>query len=393
MRTQVAIIGAGPAGLMLAQLLARAGVEAVLLERRSRAHVEGRIRAGVLEAGTVDLLRQAGLGVRMDREGQLHHGAVFADAERMVRVDFDAACGRSVMVYGQTEITRDLYAAHNALATPVWHEVEGVTLTGLDGARAEVRWQQGGVERSLTADFVAGCDGFHGISRQAIPAAARQEVERVWPFAWLGMLSESPPAAPELVYAASPRGFALASMRNPTLSRYYLQVPAGTRAADWDAEAFWAELRRRLPPPVAETLQTGAVVETSVAQLRSFICAPMRWGRLFLCGDAAHIVPPTGAKGLNLALADARLLASALAGWYGDGDAAGLDAYSDQALTRVWRAMRFSAAMTAMLHRMPDADAFSTRLQAAELAQLAHSATARRLLAENYTGLALDRPD
>jgi len=387
MRTQVCIVGGGPAGLLLSQLLHRAGVDTVVLEQRSRAHVLGRIRAGVLEDGLCDLLRRAGVGARMDREGYRHTGTAIAAAGRQFRIDFERLAGREVMVYGQTELTRDLYAARDAMGGTILHEVADVAIAGVEGAAPEVTFRHDGATRRIVCDFVAGCDGFHGVSRRTIPDAVRREYERVYPFGWLGVLSETPPVDDELIYASHDNGFALCSMRNRALSRYYIQVPLDDPVAAWPDARFWDELRRRLPTGVADALVTGPAIEKSVAPLRSFIAEPMRWGRLFLAGDAAHIVPPTGAKGLNLAASDIHYLSEGLIAHYaGDGDAL-LDGYSDRALARVWKASRFSWSLTNLLHRFPDRGGFDRRMQAAELDWLAGSAAAQAALAENYVGL------
>ena len=385
MRTQVAIIGGGPSGLLLSQLLNRSGIATVVIERKSRDYVLGRIRAGVLETGLVNLLREAGAGARMDREGHLHDGCHLAQNGRMFRIDFKQACGKQVMVYGQTEVTRDLYEAQDAIGATVIHEAEDVALHDLTGS-PHVTWRDAGGEHSLDCDFVAGCDGFHGISRQAIPDTVRTEFEKVYPFGWLGILSRTPPVEDELIYAAHDRGFALASMRNPALSRYYIQVPLTDRVEDWSDEAFWDEFRARMPADVAARLVTGPSIEKSIAPLRSFVSEPMRWGKLFLCGDAAHIVPPTGAKGLNLAASDVHYLFEGLVAHY-RGDDSGIDAYSSRALARIWQAMRFSWSLTTMMHRFPGASDYERRMQDTDLALLERSATARQLLAENYTGL------
>jgi p-hydroxybenzoate 3-monooxygenase len=308
MRTQVCIVGGGPSGLLLGQLLHRAGIDTIVLERRSRAHVLARIRAGVLEDGLCDLLRRAGVGDRMDREGFPHAGTVLAAAGRQFRIDFQALTGRSVMVYGQTEVTRDLYAACDATGVPILHDVAGVEIEGADTDAPAVAFRHDGVARRVACDFVAGCDGFHGVSRRTVPKAVRTEFERVYPFGWLGVLSETPPVNEELIYANHERGFALCSMRHENLSRYYVQVPLDDSVAGWPDSRFWDELRARLPARIAEALVTGPSIEKSIAPLRSFIAEPMRWGRLFLAGDAAHIVPPTGAKGLNLAASDIHYL-------------------------------------------------------------------------------------
>lgn len=387
MRTEVAIIGAGPSGLLLSQLLNRAGVATVLLERSSRTHVLERIRAGVLERGTVRMLQAAGVSGRMEREGLPHDGCWLSDDDRMVRIDFRALTGQSVMVYGQTEVTADLYAAQDTMGTRILHEVADVAIHDADGAAPFVIFTHNGQRQRLDCAFVAGCDGFHGVSRRTIPANLRQEFERVYPFGWLGVLSRTPPANPELIYATSRNGFALASMRNPTLSRYYVQVPLTERVEDWSDERFWDRLRSCLPGEIAAELVTGPSVEKSIAPLRSFVCAPLRWGRLFLVGDAAHIVPPTGAKGLNLAVSDVHYLHSALIDALRRGDTDGIDAYSERALARIWKAMRFSWQMTMMLHRFDDEDSFAAQMRRATLRHLSESETARRDLAENYIGL------
>ncbi len=386
MRTQVAIIGGGPSGLMLSQLLMRAGIDTVVLERQSRDYVLGRIRAGVLEQGCVDLLRRAGCGDRMDREGMVHEGTNLSTVNGMFRVDFKARVGATVMVYGQTEVTQDLYAAQDVLGATIIHQARDVALHDLTGDAPHVTWEKDGRSHRLDCDYIAGCDGFHGISRQSIPAESRTEYERVYPFGWLGVLSRTAPATEELIYANHPRGFALASMRNPQLSRYYIQVPLSDKVEDWSDAAFWDELRRRLPAEVAEVMETGPSVEKSVAPLRSFVTEPMRWGRLFLVGDAAHIVPPTGAKGLNLAASDVHYLFEALQAACA-GDAAALDLYSDRALRRIWGAMRFSWWMTSMLHRFPGQSDFDQKIQEAELYQLETLETAQAAMARNYTGL------
>lgn len=387
MRTQVAIIGGGPSGLLLSQLLNRAGIATVLLERKTRDYVLSRIRAGVLETGCVDLIREAGAGERMDREGHLHDGCYLSSNGRPFRVDFKASAGRQVMVYGQTEVTKDLYDAQAAIGATVIHEAEDVALHDLTGDAPHVTYRLNGAPQRLDCDFVAGCDGFHGVSRQTMPESVRKEYEKVYPFGWLGVLSRTPPVAEELIYASHDRGFALASMRNAMLSRYYIQVPLSDQLADWSDDAFWAELKKRIPEDAAARLVTGPSIEKSIAPLRSFVTEPMRWGRLFLCGDAAHIVPPTGAKGLNLAASDVYYLFDGLSQFYKTGSSSGIDAYSQRALARIWQAMRFSWSLTTMMHRFPSATDYERRMQQSELAQLEHSETARRLMAENYTGL------
>lgn len=387
MRTQVAIIGGGPSGLLLSQLLNRTGISTVVLERKSRAYVLSRIRAGVLESGTVNLIREAGAGARMDAEGHLHDGCHLSSNGRMFRVDFKEACGKQVMVYGQTEVTKDLYDAQDAIGATVIHDAEDVALHDLTTDAPYVTYTLNGTPLRLDCDYVAGCDGFHGVSRQSMPLDVRREFEKVYPFGWLGILSRTPPVESELIYASHDRGFALASMRNPMLSRYYIQVPLTDTVDQWSDEAFWAEIKLRLPTEVAARLATGPSIEKSIAPLRSFVTEPMRWGRLFLCGDAAHIVPPTGAKGLNLAASDVHYLFEGLVQVYRQNNTGGIDGYSQRALARIWQAMRFSWQLTTMMHRFPGASDYERRMQDADLAQLETNPTARKLMAENYTGL------
>jgi p-hydroxybenzoate 3-monooxygenase len=387
MRAQVCIIGGGPSGLLLSQLLHRKGIETVVLERRSRDYVLGRIRAGVLEQGMVALMHEAGAGERMDREGFVHTGTFLALQNRGFRVDFKATTGKTVMVYGQTEVTRDLYDARDAMGGKVIHDAEGVTLHGLDTDAPHVTYHRDGAEHRVDCDFVVGCDGFHGVSRRSIPATVLKEFERVYPFGWLGILSETPPVDHELIYANHPRGFALCSMRNANLSRFYVQCPVDDSLDAWSDDRFWDELRRRIPEEAADRLVTGPSIEKSIAPLRSFVAEPMRWGRLLLCGDAAHIVPPTGAKGLNLAASDVHYAYHALVRHYLDGDDGGLDSYSAQALSRVWKAIRFSWWFTTLMHRFPEQTDFEQRIQEAELEALEASVAAQTVMAENYVGL------
>jgi p-hydroxybenzoate 3-monooxygenase len=386
MRTQVCIIGGGPSGLLLSQLLHNAGIDTVVLERQSREHVLSRTRAGVLEWGSVEMLRKAGVGARMEAEGFVHGGTYLAARNRGFRIAFDALIGKQVMVYGQTEVTRDLYAARDKAGGVVIHGVEGVSPHDLDTDAPHVSYHKDGVAQRVDCDFVAGCDGFHGPSRKAIPADVLREYERVYPFGWLGVLSETPPVSHELIYANHARGFALCSMRNANLSRYYVQCPVTDGLEQWSDQVFWDELRRRIPADAADALVTGPSIEKSIAPLRSFVAEPMRWGRLFLVGDAAHIVPPTGAKGLNLAIGDVHYLHEGLIRYY-QGDDEGVQTYSERALARVWKSERFSWSLTTMLHRFPEQSAFEQRMQEAELDYLETSAAAQRVLAENYVGL------
>lgn len=386
-RTQVAIIGAGPAGLLLGRLLERRGIDTVILERRSPDYVLSRIRAGVIEPGAVELLEKAQVADRLHKEGLIHTGTeLMFDGDRL-RIDFAALTGRAVTVYGQTEVTRDLMDARSESGAVSIYEAEDVSLHDFDTDRPKVRYVQDGVTREIACDVIAGCDGFHGIARASLPEGALTTFERVYPFGWLGILTDRPPVAEELIYAHHARGFALCSMRSPTRSRYYVQVSSDEHVENWSDDRFWDELRRRLDPQTAERLETGPSIEKSIAPLRSFVAEPLRFGRLFLAGDAAHIVPPTGAKGLNLAASDVGYLADALLEFFHDRSSAGLDAYSARALARIWKAERFSWWMTSLLHLFPETDTFGRRIQRAEFDYLASSEAAQRVLAENYVGL------
>jgi p-hydroxybenzoate 3-monooxygenase len=388
MRAQVGIIGGGPAGLLLSQLLHLAGVTTAVLERRSRAYVMGRIRAGVLEQGFQNLMERAGIARRMTRDGQVHGGVNIAYQEDRLRIDLEGLTGgMTVMVYGQTEVTRDLYEARDDLDGIVIDEAEDVTPHDIESDRPYLTFRKSGSDERLDCDFVIGCDGFHGVSRQAIPAAKLNTFERVYPFGWLGVLSDTPPVNEELIYARHDIGFALCSLRGPQLSRYYVQVAADENPDDWSDNDFWERLKATIPAEVAQRLVTGASIEKSVAPLRSFVAEPLRWGRLFLAGDAAHIVPPTGAKGLNLAASDIHYLSEALIAWYDRSDDSGLESYSRRALARIWKAERFSWWMTQLLHRFPENEGFGDRIQRAEFDYLRSSRAAQTALAENYVGL------
>lgn len=392
MRTQVAIIGAGPSGLLLGQLLHKAGIDNVVIERQSADYVLGRIRAGILEQITVDLLHEAGVGERVDREGTVHHSIelVFKNTRHAIDVT-GLTQGKVVTAYGQTEVTRDLMQARAAAGLTTHYSAGHVTVQGFDGDRPTVRFEQDGQTHELACDFIAGCDGFHGVCRASVPRHAITEHEKVYPFGWLGVLADVPPVSPHaVVYANSERGFGLCSMRSLTRSRYYVQCPIDDKVEAWSDDRFWDELRRRLDPAMAEAMVTGPSIEKSIAPLRSFVAEPMRFGRLFLAGDAAHIVPPTGAKGLNLAASDVKYLSSALIEHYLDHSDAGIDHYSQHALARVWRAERFSWWLTTLMHRFPDTDGFGQKVQEAELDYLVHSEAMSRTLAENYVGLPLD---
>ena len=398
MRTQVAIIGAGPSGLLLGQLLSRAGIDNVIIERQSPDYVLGRIRAGVLEQVCVDLLDEAGVGERMHREGLVHGGFEMLFRGRRHRIDMHGLTGgKNVMVYGQTEVTRDLMDARAAAGLPTVYSASDVSVQDFDTSHPAVRYDtdgpQGTVSHQLDCDFIAGCDGFHGVCRASVPRGAITEYEKVYPFGWLGVLADVPPVSHELIYANTERGFALCSMRSTTRSRYYVQCELSDKAEQWSDDAFWAELRSRLDPQARERLVTGPSIEKSIAPLRSFVAEPMRFGRLFLAGDAAHIVPPTGAKGLNLAATDVKYLSSALIEHYREHSSAGVDHYSERCLRRIWKAERFSWWFTSLMHRFPDTAGFGQKVQEAELDYLIHSEAASRSLAENYVGLPLNFGD
>lgn len=388
MKTQVCVIGGGPSGLLLSQLLHRKGIDNVLIEKHTRNYVLARIRAGVLEHGFARLMREAGCGERMDREGEIHDGVFIAHDGKLDRIDLHKySGGSSVLVYGQTEVTRDLYEAREQMHGKVIHEVEDVALHDLAGSTPHVTFRQGQGNYRVDCEFIVGADGFHGVSRKSIPAGVLREYERVYPFGWLGVLSQTKPVSPELIYTKHKNGFALCSLRSQVLSRYYIQVPLTDTVEDWSDDAFWAELKNRLPAEVAARLQTGPSIEKSIAPLRSYVAEPMRYGRLFLAGDAAHIFPPTGARGLNSAASDVYYLYHGLVDHYHRGDDAGLDGYSEKALARVWKAQRFSWWMTTMLHRFPANSPYEDRLQNTELAYLFSSDAAKSVMAENYVGL------
>ena len=388
MRTQVAIIGAGPSGLLLGQLLHNAGIDNVIIERQTGEYVLGRIRAGVLEQGMVDLLRQAGVSQRMDAEGLVHSGFELALDDRQVHIDLKGLTGgKTVMVYGQTEVTRDLMDAREAVGAQTLYSASNVQPHDMKTDAPYVTFDKDGESWRLDCDYIAGCDGFHGVARQSIPSDVLKIFERVYPFGWLGVLADTPPVNDELVYARHERGFALCSQRSASRSRYYLQVPAGEKVEDWSDQRFWDELKTRLPTALAERLVTGPSLEKSIAPLRSFVVEPMQYGRLFLLGDAAHIVPPTGAKGLNLAASDVSTLFNMLCKVYTEGRTDLLERYSEVCLRRIWKAERFSWWMTSMLHRFPDSDGFSQRITDSELAYFVDSEAGRTTIAENYVGL------
>jgi len=386
-RTQVGIVGAGPSGLLLAQLLHRAGVESVVLERQSRDYVLSRIRAGVLERGTVALLEQAGVAERVHREGMVHDGVMLQFDSRLHRIDFRELVGTTVTVYGQTEVTRDLMNARDAVGGVTIYEAQDVKLIDYGSDRPRLSYRKDGQEHELECDYIAGCDGFHGVCRASVPADRIQLFERVYPFGWLGILSRTRPLDHELIYTSHERGFALASMRSNSVSRYYVQCTLEDKVEEWSDDRFWDEFRLRVGPEVAARLETGPSIEKSIAPLRSFVAEPMRFGNLFLVGDAAHIVPPTGAKGLNLAASDVGYLSRALIERYKNDNPGALDAYSDTALRRIWAAERFSWWMTSLMHRFPETTGFDRRVQVAEFNYLSGSRAASTALAENYVGL------
>ena len=391
MRTQVAIIGAGPAGLLLGQLLFKAGIDNVIVERQTGDYVLGRIRAGVLEQVTMDLLAQAGVDARARSEGLPHHGIELLFKGERHRIDMHGLTGgKQVTVYGQTEVTHDLMNARAAAGLTTIYSAASVSLEDFDGARPIVRYQKDGAEHEIECDFIAGCDGYHGVSRASVPANAMHLYEKVYPFGWLSVLADVPPVSDELIYANTSRGFALCSQRSQTRSRYYLQVASDEKVENWRDQAFWNELRARLDPEARERLVTGPSLEKSIAPLRSFVAEPMRFGKLFLAGDAAHIVPPTGAKGLNLATADVGYLSRALEIHYRERSSTALDRYSELCLRRVWKAERFSWWFTSLMHRFPDTGEFGQKIQEAELDYLVNSRAASTSLAENYVGLPLE---
>ncbi|WP_332815802.1 4-hydroxybenzoate 3-monooxygenase [Ramlibacter sp.] len=393
-KTQVAIIGAGPSGLLLGQLLHKAGIDNIILERHTGEYVLGRIRAGILEQVCIDLMDEAGVGERMHREGLVHGGIDLLFQGERHRIDMNwLTGGKNVMVYGQTELTRDLMDARKAEGLETVYEALDVAVHDFDTKRPRVTYRHGGQTHEIQCDFIAGCDGFHGVCRASVPRKAIQEFEKVYPFGWLGVLSETPPVHEELIYVNSPRGFALCSMRSHTRSRYYLQVPLTDKVEEWSDQAFWDELRLRLDPQAREQLVTGPSIEKSIAPLRSFVTEPLRFGRLFLAGDAGHIVPPTGAKGLNLAATDVKYLSGAFIEYYRDKSEAGIDGYSERCLRRIWRAERFSWWFTSLMHRFPEQGEIGQKLQEAELDYLVHSEAGSRTIAENYVGLPLDFAD
>lgn len=390
MKTDVAIIGAGPAGLMLGHLLRQQGIDAVIVERQSADYVLGRIRAGVLEQVTVDILNQLGLADRMNEEGLPHDGFFLADGERLIHIDMAELTGGSkVMVYGQTEVTRDLMEAASDRGLEVIYEAKDVALHEIDGETPYLTYKKDGVEQRLDARFIAGCDGYHGPSRKAIPESVGKSYERVYPFGWLGILADVPPCNDELIYANHANGFALASMRSSTRSRYYIQVPLDEKIEEWSDDRLWDELAVRLGPEAGSRIVRGPALEKSIAPLRSFVFEPMRYKSLFLAGDAAHIVPPTGAKGLNLASSDVAYLSKALISFFKEGKTEGIDTYSQTALARVWKSERFSWSLTSLMHRFPDDGDFGRRMQIAELEYIASSTAAQKAIAENYVGLPL----
>jgi p-hydroxybenzoate 3-monooxygenase len=390
-RTRVVIIGAGPSGLLLGQLLANAGIDAVLLERQTAEHVLGRIRAGVLEQVTVELLVEAGIGARMHREGLVHGGFEMLWNGRRHRIDLlGLTGGKSVLVYGQTELTRDLMEARRAAELPTVYEAKNVAVHDFYGKKPRATYEKNGSSHEIECDFIAGCDGFHGVCRASVPRSAITEYEKMYPLGWLGLLSDTPPVSDELIYINSPRGFALCSMRSHTRSRYYVQVPLTDTIEHWSDEAFWQELRLHLDERGRDELVTGPSLEKSIAPLRSFVAEPLRFGSLFLAGDAGHIVPPTGAKGLNLAATDVKYLSSALIEHYWDKSDRGLASYSERCLRRIWRAERFSWWFTSLTHRVYDENPMTAKLQKAEFDYLFHSEHAARTVAENYVGLPLD---
>ena len=388
MKTKIAIVGAGPSGLLLGQLLQKAGIDNIIIERQTPEYILGRIRAGVLEQGTADLLREAGVSERMEKEGLIHDGFELAIGGRLERIDLkELTGGKTVVVYGQTEVTRDLMNARNACGAQTIYQADNVAIHDMKSDAPYITYEKDGVAQRIDCDYVAGCDGYHGVSRKSIPADVLTEYERVYPFGWLGVLADTPPVHDELIYAQHERGFALCSMRSATRTRYYVQVPMTEKVEDWSDERFWDELRQRIPAEQAAKLVTGPSIEKSIAPLRSFVVEPMQYGNLFLLGDAAHIVPPTGAKGLNLAASDVNTMFRILCKVYQEGRTDLLEKYSEICLRRIWKAERFSWWLTSMMHDFPENDAFTKQMQKTELEYFVGSVAGRTTIAENYVGL------